>query len=100
LGYLKEIASFADLKKMRFKPSYFPFTEPSVELQAYVRGEWIEMGGAGIFRPEVTLPLGIEVPVLAWGIGIGRLAMMKIGLNDIRQLYTDDLELLSEKSGW
>lgn len=96
LWYLKEIASCAGVEKVRFKPSYFPFTEPSVELQAYM-GDWVEVGGAGIFRPEVTLPLGVEVPVLAWGIGIGRLAMMKVGLNDIRQLYSDSLELLSKK---
>lgn len=96
LWYLKEIASCAGVEKVRFKPSYFPFTEPSVELQAYING-WIELGGAGIFRPEVTLPLGIEVPVLAWGIGIGRLAMARVGLDDIRELYSENLDLLYKK---
>ncbi len=59
---------------------------------------WIEFGGAGIFRPEVTLPLGIEEPVLAWGLGIGRLAMLKLGIDDIRYLYTDKLGWLREES--
>jgi phenylalanyl-tRNA synthetase alpha chain len=96
LWYLKEIASCVGVEKVRFKPTYFPFTEPSVELQGYVDG-WIELGGAGIFRPEVTLPLGIEFPVLAWGIGIGRLAMAKLGIKDIRDLYSEKLEVLSKK---
>ena len=95
LGYLKEIAKIVGAKKVRFKPSYFPFTEPSVELQTYSKElGWVETGGAGIFRPEVTLPLGIDVPVLAWGIGIGRLAMSKLGVKDIRYLYSNDLEWL------
>jgi phenylalanyl-tRNA synthetase alpha chain len=64
-----------------------------------INDKWTELAGAGIFRPEVTLPLGIDVLVLAWGIGIGRLAMIKIGLEDIRQLHTDDLKLLAEKWG-
>ena len=95
LGYLKEIAKIVGAKKVRFKPSYFPFTEPSVELQTYSKElGWVETGGAGVFRPEVTLPLGIDVPVLAWGIGIGRLAMSKLGVKDIRYLYSNDLEWL------
>ncbi|MCD6371929.1 MAG: phenylalanine--tRNA ligase subunit alpha [Candidatus Aenigmarchaeota archaeon] len=100
LGYLKEIAtsSFA-AKKVKFKPAYFPFTEPSVEGLVYHSDlGWIEFGGAGIFRPEVTLPLGIEEPVLAWGLGIGRLAMLKLGIDDIRYLYTDKLGWLREES--
>ena len=98
LGYLKEIAeSVVGGKKVMFKPSYFPFTEPSVE--GFVHHEklgWVEFGGAGIFRPEVTLPFGIKVPVLAWGLGIGRLAMLKLGIDDIRYLYAKDLEWLRE----
>lgn len=100
LGYLKEIAaSIIGAEKVRFKPSYFPFTEPSVEGYAYhPKLGWIEFGGAGIFRPEVTLPLGIEVPVLAWGLGIGRLAMMKMKIDDIRNLYSDNIEWLRQKA--
>lgn len=98
LGYLKEIAETFGAEKVRFKPSYFPFTEPSVEGVALVKDlGWVEFGGAGIFRPEVTFPLGIEVPVLAWGLGIGRLAMIKLGINDIRYLYSDNLEWLRNR---
>ena len=98
LGYMKEIAIMLGAENIKFKPSYFPFTEPSVE--AYVKFPklgWMEIGGAGIFRPEVTKPLGVDVPVLAWGIGIGRLAMMKLGVSDIRYLYSDNLGWLRNK---
>jgi phenylalanyl-tRNA synthetase alpha chain len=60
------------------------------------RGKWLEMGGAGIFRPEVTLPLGCRWPVLAWGLGIERLAMLRFGLDDIRELYACRLDALEE----
>ena len=85
-----EVAGATDIK---YVPGYFPFTEPSVEV--HIRHPvvgWFELGGAGIFRPEVTLPLGISVPVIAWGLGIDRMAMMSLGLNDIRDLFTDDIE--------
>jgi len=96
LGVLKKFAiDIAGADKAKFVPDYFPFTEPSVELRAYKKGYgWIEFGGSGIFRPEVTLPLGIEVPVLAWGLGIDRLFMMKAGINDIRQVFSLDLDWL------
>ena len=98
LGYLSEFAKMVGAEKVKFKPSYFPFTEPSVEMYAYFeKFGWIEVGGAGMFRPEVLKPLGIEkCQVLAWGLGIGRLAMLKMGLNDIRQLYSDDLKFMRE----
>jgi phenylalanyl-tRNA synthetase alpha chain len=54
----------------------------------------MELGGAGIFRPEVTEPAGCRHPVLAWGLGLERLAMMKLGLKDIRELYISDLDWL------
>ncbi|MEM1543853.1 MAG: phenylalanine--tRNA ligase subunit alpha [Candidatus Bathyarchaeia archaeon] len=99
LGILERFAiDIAGADKVRFKPDYFPFTEPSVELSAYKEGYgWMEFGGSGIFRPEVTLPLGIDVPVLAWGLGVDRLFMMKAGINDIRYLFTHDLEWLRKK---
>jgi phenylalanyl-tRNA synthetase alpha chain len=52
---------------------------------------WFELGGSGIFRPEVTASLGVEVPVAAWGIGIDRMALMALGLNDLRELFSYDL---------
>ena len=85
----------AGAKESRFAPAYFPFTEPSVELHTNhpVLG-WMELGGAGIFRPELTAALGVEVPVLAWGLGLDRMAMTALGINDIRQLFTTDLEFM------
>jgi phenylalanyl-tRNA synthetase alpha chain len=94
LGVLERFGvDVAGANKVMYRPDYFPFTEPSVELVAYKEGYgWLEFGGAGIFRPEVTLPLGIEVPVLAWGLGVDRLFMMKAGIDDIRYLFTQDLD--------
>ena len=93
--FAKEIAG-AD--RFRLKPDYYPFTEPSVELSAYKAGlGWIEFGGSGIFRPEVTMPLGIKVPVIAWGLGIDRLFMIKARINDIRELFSHDLQWLRNK---
>ena len=94
LGLLKMFAvEVAGAREFKFVPGYFPFTEPSVE--AHIRHPelgWFELGGSGIFRPEVTRPLGIEVPVLAWGLGIDRMALVAMGLNDLRELFTSDIE--------
>ncbi len=98
LGLLKLFAvEIAKAPEIRFTPAYFPFTEPSVEVHMKhpVLG-WTELGGAGIFRPEVTLPLGVSVPVIAWGLGIDRMAMMALGMNDIRDLFTRDLNRLRQ----
>ncbi len=98
LGYLKEIALSFGAEKVKFKPSYFPFTEPSVEGYVYFpKFGWVEVEAAGMFRPEVTRPLGIDVPVLAWGLGMSRLAMLKLGVDDIRYLYSDNLDWLRNK---
>jgi phenylalanyl-tRNA synthetase alpha chain len=94
LGFLEMFAvEVAGAKEVKYVPGYFPFTEPSVEVHIKhpVLG-WFELGGAGIFRPEVTEPLGITVPVLAWGIGIDRMALMALGLNDLRELFSYDIE--------
>ncbi len=99
LGVLGKFAmEIAGADKIRFKPDYFPFTEPSVELSAYKEGVgWIEFGGSGIFRPEVTQPLGIKVPVIAWGLGVDRLFMMRSCLDDIRSIFCQDLEWVRKK---
>ena len=99
LGVLGKFAKeIAGADKIRFKPDYFPFTEPSVELSAYKEGYgWVEFGGSGIFRPEVTQPLGIKVPVIAWGLGVDRLFMMRAGLEDIRSIFSQDLDWLRRK---
>ena len=96
LGLLKLFAmEVAKADEVKFVPGYFPFTEPSVEAHMrHPRLGWIELGGAGIFRPEVTRPLGIDVPVLAWGLGIDRMAMVALKINDIRELFSTDLEFI------
>ncbi len=94
LGCLTSFYRKMGFPSIRFRPGYFPYTEPSVEVEVYTGRGWIELGGAGIFRQEVTHPIGIEYPVLAWGLGIGRLAMLTLGLNDIRDLYQPDIEWL------
>jgi phenylalanyl-tRNA synthetase alpha chain len=99
LGVLGKFAKeIAGADKIRFRPDYFPFTEPSVELSAYKEGYgWVEFGGSGIFRPEVTGPLGIKVPVIAWGLGVDRLFMMRAGVQDIRSIFSQDLDWLRKK---
>ena len=91
---LKKFYEKMGYPEVRVRPAYFPYTEPSLEIEVKWRGKWLELGGAGIFRPEVTEPLGITHPVLAWGMGLERLAMLVLGLDDIRQLYISDLEWL------
>mgnify|MGYP002521343227 FL=1 len=94
LGFLKMFATeIAGATEVKYVPGYFPFTEPSVEVHIKhpVLG-WFELGGSGIFRPEVTKAMGIDVPVLAWGIGIDRMALMALGLNDLRELFCEDIE--------
>ena len=94
LGMLEMFATeVAGAKEVKYVPGYFPFTEPSVEVHIKhpVLG-WFELGGSGIFRPEVTASLGVDVPVAAWGIGIDRMALMALGLNDLRELFSHDIE--------
>jgi len=94
IGLLKEFYRRMGFERIRFRPAYFPYTEPSMEVEVFWNGKWMELGGSGIFRPEVTLPAGVKEPVLAWGLGLERLAMLKFGLKDIRNLYIADLEWL------
>ncbi len=77
-----------------FIPSYYPYTEPSMDVVATFNGKEIELGGSGIFRPEVTLPAGLKYPVMAWGLGLERLAMFLYDLKDIRDIYNSDIEWL------
>jgi phenylalanyl-tRNA synthetase alpha chain len=94
LGFLRMFAEeIAGASEVKYVPGYFPFTEPSIEVHIKhpVLG-WFELGGSGIFRPEVTEALGIHAPVLAWGIGIDRMALMSLGINDLRELFSVNLE--------
>ena len=109
LGLIKEFYSRLGLREVRFRPSYFPYTEPSAEAIVYLKdkGVWLELIGMGIFRPEVTLPLGVKHRVLAWGGGLERLALALFDLDDIRAFYINDLRwirgtpnlLLERKTG-
>jgi phenylalanyl-tRNA synthetase alpha chain len=98
IGVLKEFYKRMGFEKIRFRPGYFPYTEPSLEVEVFWNNKWMELGGSGIFRPEVTEPIGVKNPVLAWGLGLERLAMLKFGLNDIRDLYISDLGWLRKKA--
>lgn len=101
LGLLKMFAEeIAGAEEVKYVPGYFPFTEPSIEVHIKhpVLG-WFELGGSGIFRPEVTKALGIDVPVLAWGLGIDRMALMHLGLNDLRELFTPNIESVRMRRG-
>ncbi len=93
MGTLKTFYARFGLKKVKFWPCYFPYTEPSAEATVYVPKlkHWIELCGMGMFRPEVLAPMGIKYPVLAWGGGLERLAMLELGLDDIRLLYGNRL---------
>lgn len=102
-GYLKEFYRKMGFTDIRMRPGHFPYTEPSMEIDVYnpKRKVWIELGGSGIFRPEVVIPLlGEDIPVLAWGQGMGRIMMAYYGLKDIREIYKNDLEELRAKKVW
>jgi phenylalanyl-tRNA synthetase alpha chain len=98
LGTLAAFYRKMGFERFEFRPAFFPYTEPSVEVFIWLdeKKDWFEMGGAGIFRPEVTRPLGCRVPVLAWGLGLERLAMLRYDVLDMRSLYLADLEWLKE----
>ena len=103
IGYLKEFAKKMGYEKIRIQPAYFPYTEPSVEGAIWneEKQEWVEVLAAGIFRPEVTIPLlGTATPVLAWGPGFDRLMLMAYGIKDIREIYKNDLKTLRNKKVW
>ncbi|MCQ2052656.1 MAG: phenylalanine--tRNA ligase subunit alpha, partial [archaeon] len=75
VSLIKEFYSKMGFDQVRIRPAYFPYTEPSLETEVFFNGKWMELGGAGIFRPEVVAPFGVKYPVLAWGLGFERLAM-------------------------
>jgi len=79
------------VEKLRFKPAFNPYTEPSLEIFGYHTGlqKWIEVGNSGLFRPELLVPLGFdeEVSVLGWGLSLERPTMIKYGINSIHELF-------------
>ncbi|MEM4360616.1 MAG: phenylalanine--tRNA ligase subunit alpha [Candidatus Anstonellaceae archaeon] len=94
LGVLKEFYLKLGFEKIRFRPSYFPYTEPSLEIEFFdkSKNQWLELGGAGIFRPEVCLPLCGVYPVLAWGLSLERPLMLSHYIPDIRSIYRNEIE--------
>ena len=99
IGTLTAFYQKMGFPKVKVTPSFFPYTEPSAEVHLYMeaRQEWVEMGGSGLFRPEVTLPVGVTDRVLAWGLGLERLAMMIHNLNSIGELYYATMPWLREE---
>jgi len=103
LGYLREFFKKMGFPQARFRPAFFPYTEPSVEIDVWhpVHKKWIELGGAGMLRPEVVIPLlGKDIPVLAWGPGFDRMILDYYQIKDIRELYKNDLKLSREAKSW
>ena len=96
MGIQREFYRRLGLDKVRFWPTYFPYTEPSLQSMVYYDrlSRWVELFGMGIFRPEVTEPIGLKSRVLAWGGGLERIAMLKYGLDDVRELYANRLSML------
>ena len=103
LGYLKEFFKKMGYEQIRIRPAYFPYTEPSLEIDAFDKShnKWVELGGAGMFRPEVTIPMfGRHIPVLAWGPGFDRIITQFFEINDLREMYKNDINKLREMKFW
>jgi len=98
-GYLKQFFAKMGFSDVRIRPAHFPYTEPSAEVEAFnpIKKEWVEMGGAGIIRPEVSKTLlGFECPILAWGLGMERIISKYYDIVDIREIYKNDIESLKK----
>jgi len=103
LGYLKQFYKKMGYEKVRFRPGYFPYTEPSLEVDIFhpIFKKWVEFGGAGMFRPEVTIPIfGKHIPVLAWGQGFDRIIMEFFKIKDLREMYKNNINKLREIKIW
>lgn len=98
IGYIKEFYSRIGIDDIRLKPTYNPYTEPSLEIQAFSPklNRWIEVGNSGVFRPETLEPFGIRKNIVAWGFGFDRALLLRLGLGDMRVLYGAfaDIDLL------
>lgn len=97
MGVLQKFYDKLNLKDIKFKPAYNPYTEPSLEIFAYHKkmNQWIEIGNSGVFRPEVLHPMGIKGDwrVIAWGLSLERPAMIKYNLKNIRDLLGHKVDL-------
>ncbi|XP_021861672.1 phenylalanine--tRNA ligase alpha subunit, cytoplasmic isoform X2 [Spinacia oleracea] len=97
IGVLHDFFSRLGMKKLRFKPAYNPYTEPSMEIFSYHEGfgKWVEIGNSGMFRPEMLLPMGLpdDVRVVAWGLSLERPTMILYGIDNIRDLFGHKVDL-------
>uniref|UniRef100_A0A1A8R5F9 Phenylalanine--tRNA ligase alpha subunit n=2 Tax=Nothobranchius pienaari TaxID=704102 RepID=A0A1A8R5F9_9TELE len=97
MGVLHQFFTKLGITKLRFKPAYNPYTEPSMEVFSYHEGlkRWVEVGNSGVFRPEMLLPMGLpeDVSVIAWGLSLERPTMIKYGINNIRELVGHKVNL-------
>ena len=103
MGHLEQFLKLffdQDDCEIRFRPSYFPFTEPSAEVDIRInKGPWIEVLGSGIVHPSVFRSVGIDTEAFtgyAFGIGVERMAMLRYGVTDLRQFFENDLRFLSQ----
>lgn len=97
-GFLQRFFERDDLQ-VRFRPSFFPFTEPSAEMDMSWNGGWLEIGGCGMVHPNVLKHVNIDSEKylgFAFGLGVERLAMLRYGVNDLRQFYESDLRFLKQ----
>lgn len=96
MGLQIEFYARLGIKKIKFWPTFFPYTEPSLQSMIYNEKleKWVELFGMGVFRPQVTKALGIKNPVLAWGGGLERIAMLRFGVDDLRDLYENEIDWL------
>jgi len=97
LGVIHAFFKKLGIEKLRFKPAYNPYTEPSMEIFSYHEGlgKWVEIGNSGMFRPEMLLPMGLpeDVKVIAWGLSLERPTMIKYGIDNIRDLVGHKINL-------
>jgi len=97
MGAISEFYKRIGITKIKFKPAYNPYTEPSMEIFGYSseRKSWMEIGNSGIFRPEMLLPLGLppNVGVAAWGLSLERPTMIMYHLKNIRELVGHKVDL-------
>mmetsp|Transcript_40269 Transcript_40269/g.89432 ORF Transcript_40269/g.89432 Transcript_40269/m.89432 type:complete len:496 (+) Transcript_40269:146-1633(+) len=97
IGVLNQFFSRLGLPKLRFKPAYNPYTEPSMEIFSYSEQlkKWMEVGNSGMFRPEMLRPMGLpeDVNVIAWGLSLERPTMILYGIDNIRDLFGHKVSL-------
>jgi phenylalanyl-tRNA synthetase alpha chain len=102
MGIINEFFKKIGIRKIKFKPAYNPYTEPSLEIFGYhpQLKKWVEIGNSGVFRPEMLRPMGLpeDVNVIAWGLSLERPTMIHYGLSNIRDLFGHKVALSSTKN--